>query len=292
MNLQYEIDPESGFCYGVIRAVQTAEENLKSNSTLFSLGSIVHNSLELQRLRAKGLTVVDIGKMRQLHNATVLIRAHGEPPQTYSIAKENNITLIDCTCPVVLKLQALIRNTYASLAGGKGTLLIFGKRGHAEVNGLVGQVNGNAVVVEDIASANEALAEIDLSLPIHIFSQTTKDPNEFEELCNHIGAMQRPYGIRPVIHNTICRRVANRHSKLRSFALSHSPILFVSGRESSNGKVLFDLCSSINPRTYFIEDESAIERDWFKEGDFVGICGATSTPKWQLERVASHLESL
>ena len=273
--------------------MQTAEENLKSNSTLFSLGSIVHNSLELQRLRAKGLTVVDIGKMRQLHNATVLIRAHGEPPHTYSsIAKENNITLIDCTCPVVLKLQALIRNTYASLAGGKGTLLIFGKRGHAEVNGLVGQVNGNAVVVEDIASANEALAEIDLSLPIHIFSQTTKDPNEFEELCNHIGAMQRPYGILPVIHNTICRRVANRHSKLRSFALSHSPILFVSGRESSNGKVLFDLCSSINPRTYFIEDESAIERDWFKEGDFVGICGATSTPKWQLERVASHLESL
>ncbi|MBR2478319.1 MAG: 4-hydroxy-3-methylbut-2-enyl diphosphate reductase, partial [Bacteroidales bacterium] len=233
MRLTIEIDEESGFCYGVIRAVQKAEMKLKESSTLYSLGSIVHNNSELDRLNKIGLEVIDLEQMKNLSDTTVLIRAHGEPPRTYEIARENNISLIDCTCPVVLKLQARIRETYAS---HNGQIVIFGKIGHAEVNGLVGQANGDAIVVDGVQS----LEKIDFTKPICIFSQTTKDPKEYEEICEaikeRIVACGGPVG-EFQIHNTICRQVAQRHTNLVAFAESHSVIVFISGKESSNGKV-------------------------------------------------------
>ncbi len=288
MRLTIEIDEESGFCYGVIRAVQKAEMKLKESSTLYSLGSIVHNNSELDRLNKIGLEVIDLEQMKNLSDTTVLIRAHGEPPRTYEIARENNISLIDCTCPVVLKLQARIRETYAS---HNGQIVIFGKIGHAEVNGLVGQANGDAIVVDGVQS----LEKIDFTKPICIFSQTTKDPKEYEEICEEIKGRIIACG-GPVgefqIHNTICRQVAQRHTNLVAFAESHSVIVFISGKESSNGKVLYDLCKSVNPRSYHIQTRNQIDPQWFQDGDSVGICGATSTPKWQLEGVAKYLEQI
>lgn len=296
MNLSIEIDPESGFCYGVIRAVETAENNLKEGS-LHSLGSIVHNNSELERLKKKGLSIINIDEMRKLKDTTVLIRAHGEPPETYKVAKERNIKLIDCTCPVVLKLQENIRKTYAEISPGRGQIVIFGKNGHAEVNGLVGQVDGNASIVDAYITSSGyvevlGLEKINFARPIHIFSQTTKDPKEYDFLCSIIKEKQAKYGLEPIIHNSICRRVALRHNNLKSFATRHSVILFVSGKESSNGKVLYDLCKSVNSRSYFIQDTIQIKKEWLKDGDNVGICGATSTPKWQLEMVANYLQML
>ena len=285
MRLSIEIDGESGFCYGVIRAVQKAEMKLKESPTLYSLGSIVHNNSELERLNKIGLEVIDLEQMKQLSDTTVLIRAHGEPPRTYGIARENNITLIDCTCPVVLKLQARIRETYAN---HNGQIVIFGKIGHAEVNGLVGQANGDAIVVDGVQS----LEKIDFTKPVCIFSQTTKDPKEYEEICEAIRERIIACG-GPAdefqIHNTICRQVAQRHTNLVAFARSHSVIVFISGKESSNGKVLYDLCKSVNPRSYHIQTRDQMDAKWFKDGDSVGICGATSTPKWQLEGVADFI---
>lgn len=288
MQLSIEIDGESGFCYGVIRAVERAEGKLKECDTLYSLGSIVHNNSELERLNSIGLKVIDFEQMQDLHNSTVLIRAHGEPPATYELAKRNDITLIDCTCPVVLKLQKRIKDTYSK---GEGQIVIFGKIGHAEVNGLVGQVGGDAVVVD----GESGLDKIDFTRPIQIFSQTTKDPKEYDEICEVIkrrilsagGSLENF-----TINNTICRQVAQRHSNLVAFARRHSVIVFVSGKESSNGKVLYNLCKSVNERSYHIQTESQIDQTWFKDGDSVGICGATSTPKWQLEAVAQHLKGL
>lgn len=308
MNLQVEIDSGSGFCNGVIRAVETAEKNLKDKA-LYSLGAIVHNNDELKRLNAIGLSVIDIDQMKNLHDTTVLIRAHGEPPATYHIAQENGINLIDCTCPVVLKLQEKIRNTYSAIKDGSnglsgGQIVIFGKEGHAEVNGLVGQVNGDAVIVDIIRQEGEScikgMDEIDFSRPVHIFSQTTKDPQEYLQVCSKIeeqislsgGCSREEAAGQLNIHNTICRQVAQRHTNLVAFAKSHSVILFVSGKESSNGKVLYDLCKSVNPHSYHIQNVSQIESGWFKDGDSVGICGATSTPKWQLEEAASFLKNL
>ncbi|MBR5857141.1 MAG: 4-hydroxy-3-methylbut-2-enyl diphosphate reductase [Bacteroidales bacterium] len=319
MNLQVEIDRGSGFCNGVIRAVETAERNLDQiagsagqNNTagqLYSLGAIVHNNAELERLHKKGLTVIDIGEMKQMRNTTVLIRAHGEPPCTYAIAKENGIKLIDCTCPVVLKLQERIRETYKSVGGEdregeKGQIVIFGKEGHAEVNGLVGQVNSDAVITDVIHSNDgcsiKGLSEIDFTRPVYIFSQTTKDPQEYKLVCRRIqesiasarGCSFEQAGEFIKIHDTICRQVAQRHSNLVQFAKSKSVIIFVSGRESSNGKVLYDLCRGANGHSYHIQGVGQIEREWFADGDSVGICGATSTPKWQLEEVAEFLRNL
>ncbi|MBR7157727.1 MAG: 4-hydroxy-3-methylbut-2-enyl diphosphate reductase [Bacteroidales bacterium] len=307
MNLIVEIDKGSGFCNGVIRAVETAEKNLNGQA-LHSLGAIVHNNAELERLRQKGLTVIDIEEMRSMKDTTVLIRAHGEPPQTYSIAKENNIRLIDCTCPVVLKLQERIRETYRSinetpeLKGGR--IVIFGKEGHAEVNGLVGQVNGDAIITDVLHSAEgisiKGISQMDFTAPMYIFSQTTKDPQEYELVCNVIiekvaqakGCSIEEAGGYVKIHNTICRQVAQRHSNLVEFAKSKSVILFVSGKESSNGKVLYELCRSANSYSYHIQGTDQIKREWFKDGDSVGICGATSTPKWQLEEAAAFIKGL
>ena len=288
MQLNIEIDEGSGFCYGVIRAVEKAEMQLKESGTLYSLGAIVHNNSELERLGKIGLEVIDGNRMQDLSDTTVLIRAHGEPPATYRLAEKNNISLIDCTCPVVLKLQDRIRETYSKVGG---QIVIFGKIGHAEVNGLVGQTNGNAIVVDSL----ESLKAIDFTKPVQIFSQTTKDPKEYEEICNAIkerivaegGSLENL-----TVHNTICRQVAQRHSNLVAFARKHSTIVFISGKESSNGKVLYELCRSVNPRSYHIQTVDQIDPAWFVENDSVGICGATSTPKWQLEGVAQKLQEL
>ena len=288
MHIDIEIDEGSGFCNGVIRAVEKAEMQLNESGTLYSLGAIVHNNSELERLEKIGLEVIDTTRMKSLSDTTVLIRAHGEPPATYKLAEKNNISLIDCTCPVVLKLQDRIRETYSKIGG---QIVIFGKIGHAEVNGLVGQTNGDAIVVDSLESLNA----IDFTRPVQIFSQTTKDPKEYEEICNAIKERIIAAGktlSNITVHNTICRQVAQRHSNLVAFARKHSSIVFISGKESSNGKVLYELCKSVNPRSYHIQTVDQINPSWFMEGDSVGICGATSTPKWQLDGVAKKLQEL
>ena len=282
-----DIDPGSGFCGGVIRAISRAERFLGGADHLHSLGAIVHNEAELDRLGAKGLrTVASLAEVPA--GETVLIRAHGEPPATYAGARDRGLTLIDCTCPVVLKLQQHIREAYVRLHedGLRGTLLIFGKIGHAEVLGLLGQVHGDAIVVENRAMLETVLPRIDFSQPVEIFSQTTKSPAEYAEICDRV----RSLGSRVTVHDTICAQVANRHEHLMDFARTHDVILFVAGEASSNGKVLFDLCRSVNARTWRIGAPGDIDLSWFRPGDRVGVCGATSTPKWLLESVAAAVK--
>ena len=283
-----EIDKRSGFCGGVIRAISRAEDFLGSHDHLYSLGAIVHNEAELERLGAEGLrTVASIPDVPA--GETVLIRAHGEPPSTYEAARQQGLSVIDCTCPVVLKLQQHIREAYARVhaEGMHGTLLIFGKIGHAEVLGLLGQVGGDAIVVENRTMLEEAIPGIDFSQPVEIFSQTTKSPSEYAEICDRV----RSLGTRVTVHDTICAQVATRHEHLLAFARSHDLILFVAGEASSNGKVLFDLCRSVNPRSYRIGTVADIDPEWVHDGDRVGVCGATSTPKWLLEQVAEAVRA-
>ena len=279
--VKVETDPGSGFCGGVIRAITRAEEYLSTGGTLYSLGAIVHNEAELSRLHEKGL--VTVNSLQDVpEGGTVLIRAHGEPPSTYTEAAARGLSVIDCSCPVVLKLQERIRNA-------TGQIIIFGRVGHAEVLGLMGQVGGNALVVENEKMLREALhsGSIDLSKPVVIFSQTTKSPTEYDNICR----MLREAGARLTVNNTICAQVAGRHERLAQFAASHDIILFVAGRSSSNGKVLSDLCRSVNPATYLIGSEKEIDFSWIKDGQSVGVCGATSTPKWLLEKVAEEVRS-
>lgn len=297
MALKVEIDAGSGFCGGVIRAIGSAEKFLDEipGRHLFSLGAIVHNEEELARLGRKGLVTIDyddLADMQEAGGESLLIRAHGEPPSTYARAAALGFNVIDCTCPVVLRLQDSIRSAYARLKPLGGQVVLFGKIGHAEVLGLVGQVNGDAVVVENRSMLESALAEgtIRTDVPIEIFSQTTKSPAEYSEICEALSE-RLPEGMLNV-HNTVCSQVATRHDRLSSFALSHDVILFVSGKSSSNGKVLCDLCKSLNIRTYHIGSEAEIKGEWFGENDRVGICGATSTPKWLLEKVAACVEAL
>lgn len=284
MKLKVEIDPRSGFCNGVVKAVNQAENYLAFSSHLKSLGSIVHNSLELERLKAKGLEIVSLEDVKALRNDVILIRAHGEPPSTYALARENNLQIIDCTCPVVLKLQEKVKEVYDRISKAGGQVVIFGLKGHAEVNGLVGQIGENAIVTDSLESASQ----IDFSRPVALFSQTTKDPIEYRAIADYI-LSRRPDA---EVYDTICRQVAHRHEYLLEFAENHSVVLFVSGRESSNGRILFDLCKSTNPRSYWLENESEIDLSWFRDGDNVGICGATSTPKWQLEEIFIYLHKL
>ena len=287
--VRVEIDSRSGFCGGVIRAISRAERFLAGQDHLYSLGAIVHNEAELDRLGAEGLrTVVSVPDVPE--GETVLIRAHGEPPATYAAARGRGLTVIDCTCPVVLKLQDHIREAYARLHadGLHGTLLIFGKIGHAEVLGLLGQVDGDAIVVEDRAMLEDRLGGIDFSQPVEIFSQTTKSPAEYAEICDRV----RSLGSCVTVHDTICAQVANRHEHLMGFARTHDVILFVAGEASSNGRVLFDLCRSANPRSFRIGSAADIDPAWLRDGDRVGVCGATSTPKWLLEEVAAAVRAL
>lgn len=296
--LTVDIDANSGFCAGVIRAIGKAEEFLSAEACgdrkLYSLGAIVHNDAELNRLVSKGLVTIereDLDNMSGSDGETLLIRAHGEPPQTYEKASSLGFGIIDCTCPVVLRLQKIIKETYRSQRdAGEGQIVIFGKPGHAEVLGLIGQTDGTAVVVENLPMLEKAFADslLKSGIPTHIFSQTTKSPSEYEELCQRLKDLTPD----PVIHDTICRQVATRHQKLSEFAMEHDVIVFVSGKASSNGKVLCDLCKTVNIRTYHVDSPSEIKREWFRADDKVGVCGATSTPKWLLEQAASEIASL
>lgn len=293
MALQVEIEKHSGFCGGVIRAIGRAEKFLEESPgrTLYSLGDIVHNEAELRRLGEKGLVTVDKDGLMNIpdpSSETLLIRAHGEPPQTYSLAQKLGLTVIDCTCPVVLKLQKSIREAYERVKPAGGQIVIFGKIGHAEVLGLLGQVGGDAVVIENMPMLLSALEDgsIRTDKPLEIFSQTTKSPVEYSEICK---VLESCPGAGLQVHNTICSQVASRHEELADFALRHDVIVFVSGVSSSNGKVLFDLCKSRNQRTYHISDPSELEPEWFSDGDKVGVCGATSTPGWLLEQVAERI---
>jgi 4-hydroxy-3-methylbut-2-enyl diphosphate reductase len=284
-----EIDRNSGFCKGVIRAIDGAEKLLAEGGVLYSLGAIVHNEAELARLREKGLITL---QSLDAAPGALLIRAHGEPPQTYRLARERGFAVVDFTCPVVLNIQKSIREAWRQ-GRPDGQIVIFGKIGHAEVLGLVGQVDGKAVVVESLAQLKDAISSgaIDITRRVDIFSQTTKSPVEYEELCAYLSGRMASKGLLTV-HNTICRQVASRHRELSDFARGHDVVVFVAGRESSNGKVLSELCKSVNPRTYNIGSASELDSSWFGADDSVGVCGATSTPKWLLEEVAVAIKNL
>lgn len=284
------IDSASGCCNGVGRAISAAERYLQEHDTLYSLGAIVHNDAEIRRLAGLGLKTIGYQDLDSLKGSTVLIRAHGEPPSTYRLAEQSGVSLIDCTCPVVLALQRKIAAKYSELSVLGGQVIIFGKRGHAEVNGLVGQTDGQAVVVESIADLKDKLSAgvIDPSHPLALFSQTTKDPDEFAAVASRL--RKAASGLE--VFDTICRNVSSRHKALREFAASCSVIIFVCGHESSNGKVLFELCRSVNPRSYKVESAEEIPAGIFRPDDIVGICGATSTTRWQLEKAAETISLL
>lgn len=293
VSMKVEIDSNSGFCGGVIRAIKIAEDYLgEHGGRMYSLGAVVHNEEELSRLEKEGLIPLDKGDLEQIDDAkgeTLMVRAHGEPPEVYETAREKGFRIIDCTCPVVLKLQEDIREAYNS---GR-QIVIFGKVGHPEVLGLVGQVKGDAFVVEDMAQLQNFinLGLVDTDRDLAIFSQTTKSPVEYADLCGFLGRQMSGKGTLDV-HDTICRQVEHRHNDLKGFAKSHDVIIFVSGRQSSNGKVLSDLCRNNNIRTYNVSSVEELQKKWFRSEDFVGVSGATSTPGWLLERVASAIENL
>ena len=275
--IQIEIDEGSGFCFGVTTAIKKAEEELgTSNKTLYCLGDIVHNGMECERLKDMGLITINHDDLRELHDAKVLLRAHGEPPETYELARRNNIEIIDATCPVVLQLQKRIKQQYES---GKAQIVIFGKKGHAEVLGLVGQTNSTAIVIE---SFNE-VKKLDFTKDICLYSQTTKSLDEFHRIIDYIQTHISPEATFKSF-DTICRSVANRMPNISQFATRHDLILFVCGRKSSNGKVLFNECLRVNPNTHLIEDPEEIQTEWLEGIETVGICGATSTPKWLMEQ--------
>ena len=280
-----EIDQGSGFCFGVVNAIKKAEEELAKGNVLYCLGDIVHNSHEVERLKQKGLITINHEQFANLKNAKVLLRAHGEPPSTYEIAKKNNIEIIDATCPVVLQLQKKINKQFTASNKDKAQILIFGKNGHAEVNGLVGQTVGKAIVIEDI----EDLSKVDFSKDIFLYSQTTKSVDKFNEIIEVIQSRLES-GVAFNYYDTICRQVANRIPNIKDFAKAHDLVLFVSGKKSSNGKVLFEHCRSANPNTYLISDSSEIDLNWLNGVQQIGICGATSTPKWLMEEVAQFVE--
>lgn len=277
-----EIDEGSGFCFGVTTAINKAEEELAGGKTLYCLGDIVHNGMECVRLRDMGLVTIDHDQMNELHDVKVLLRAHGEPPETYSKAEANDIEIIDATCPVVLRLQRRIKKQYDATPDAQ--IVIFGKKGHAEVLGLVGQTNSHAIVIEHA----EEVSRLDFTRDIYLYSQTTKSLEEFHTIINYIEE-HIAEGATFEWVDTICRQVANRMPNICKFATKHDVILFVSGRKSSNGKVLFNACKAHNARTYLVEGPEEIRSEWFDSVGSVGICGATSTPKWLMEQVADAL---
>lgn len=287
--MKIEIDKNSGFCFGVVTAIRKAEEELQSKGELYCLGDIVHNAGEVERLRKKGLLTITHSELEKLHDVKVLLRAHGEPPSTYATAAANNVEIIDATCPVVLQLQRRIKKAHsegmdAERAGGqKPLIVIYGKNGHAEVNGLVGQTNGEAVVIQNASE----LDKVDLDRDILLYSQTTKSLSGFREIVDEI--KRRKKNGKFEYFDTICRQVANRMEQMREFASAHEVVIFVSGAKSSNGKVLFEQCLKVNPHTYLISDESELRPEWTEGAGSVGICGATSTPFWLMERVRDVL---
>ncbi len=280
-NLQVTIDSNSGFCFGVVYAIQMAEDYLDEYGKLFCLGDIVHNDEEVERLKKKGLVTISHEDFQNLHHERVLIRAHGEPPETYKIALENDIELIDASCPVVLKLQHRVRESYQEV---DTPIYIYGKHGHAEVKGLVGQTSGDAVVFQDISELDGK----ELPAKISLFSQTTKDTRNLYKIRDTL--VER--GVEVDFNDTICRQVSSRDIQLRDFVKNFNKIIFVSGTKSSNGKVLYGVCKENNPDSYFISSSEELKSEWFNVDDKVGICGATSTPLWLMENVKAALESL
>ncbi len=279
LNLQVTIDSNSGFCFGVVYAIEMAQDMLDEHGYLYCLGDIVHNDEEVNRLKSKGLRIIDHDTFRELKNDRVLIRAHGEPPSTYQTAIENNITLIDATCPVVLKLQNRIRGSFDK----NETIFLMGKKGHAEVTGLMGQINNEGIVFSDISE----LEGQNLPEEITLYTQTTKSKQKFRETREALEAK----GIKVNAHDTICSQVSDRDVELRSFAKSFDKILFVGGTKSSNGMVLYNVCKDQNPQTFFVSRVDEIDFSWFEQGNTVGICGATSTPMWLMEDVQKALQS-
>lgn len=280
--IQIEIDSGSGFCFGVTTAISKAEEELSRSDTLYCLGDIVHNGMEVERLHLQGLQTIDHSQLSQLHDVKVLLRAHGEPPATYATAERNHIEIIDATCPVVLQLQRRIKRQYDD--NPQAQIVIFGKNGHAEVLGLVGQTDGNAIVVENLDDASHLCFDRD----IYLYSQTTKSLDEFHALIAYIQAHISPQATFRSF-DTICRQVANRMPNIAAFAARHDMILFVSGHKSSNGKVLFNECLRVNTNSHHIEQPSEIDLHWLDGVKTIGICGATSTPKWIMEQCRDHI---
>jgi len=280
------IDKGSGFCFGVVNAIKKAEECLQSEKKLYCLGDIVHNSKEVERLEKLGLITITRDEFKKLHNVTVLLRAHGEPPETYELAKRNNITLVDATCPVVLRLQKKIKEQYNEKGDTNKQIVIYGKSGHAEVLGLVGQTEGKAIVIESFNEVNN----IDFKKDIYLYSQTTKSLDEFKKIVDYIKDHIDP-NVSFYYFDTICRQVANRIPNIKSFAETHDLIFFVSGKKSSNGRILYEECKEVNPNTHFIDGVNEIDKSLFQKSiHSVGICGATSTPKWLMEEVQEFIE--
>ncbi len=291
--MKITIDQNSGYCFGVEYAIQMAEDELLDSKTLYCLGDIVHNDMEVDRLYKKGLRVIDHEQLKNLRDCKVLIRAHGEPPETYQIALKNNIELIDASCPVVLKLQNRVKGSYERTKKEDGQIVIYGKPGHAEVTGLCGQTNNEAIIVTEESD----LDKIDFSRPSVLFSQTTKSTKGFYDMKARIEDKYLSQSSKTLedsfeAHDSICRQVSNREPKMKNFAQEHDVIVFVSGKKSSNGKALYQVCKKHNERSYFISSSEELNPDWFMDDDSVGICGATSTPMWLMEKVEEDIISL
>ncbi|SHF04485.1 4-hydroxy-3-methylbut-2-enyl diphosphate reductase [Bacteroides faecichinchillae] len=284
--IKVEIDEGSGFCFGVVTAIDKAEEELTKGETLYCLGDIVHNSKEVERLKEMGLITINHDEFKQLRNAKVLLRAHGEPPETYMTARENNIEIIDATCPVVLRLQKRIKQGFLEDNQKEKQIVIYGKNGHAEVLGLVGQTDGQAIVIEKA----EEVKKLDFNKSIRLFSQTTKSLDEFQEIVEYIKQHISPKATFEY-YDTICRQVANRMPKLREFAASHDLIFFVSGKKSSNGKMLFEECLKVNPNSHLIDSQEEIDASLLQDVTSIGVCGATSTPKWLMEKISRYIQT-
>jgi len=289
--MEVNLDKNSGYCFGVEFAIRMAEDEMAESGSLYCLGDIVHNAMEVSRLASKGLKVITREDLESITNAKVLIRAHGEPPDTYRLAMKNNLELIDASCPVVLKLQNRVKGAYDKMVDENGQMVIYGKPGHAEVIGLTGQTNDESIVV----TTEDDLNKIDFSRPITLFSQTTKSTKGFygikDAIEKRVGSEQQNVGEFKA-NDSICRQVSNREPQLTNFSDENDIILFVSGKKSSNGKALYEVCKSVNKRTYFIENTDDIVEEWFLPDDKVGICGATSTPVWLMEEVEKYISSI
>jgi 4-hydroxy-3-methylbut-2-enyl diphosphate reductase len=288
-----EIDKQSGFCFGVQNAVEIAEKALLKGEKVFSLGPIVHNDKEVDRLSTLGLVSIDHEKFKELKDCKVLIRAHGEPPETYAIAEKNNLSIIEATCPIVKRLQSKIRDAWIRTKEGDGQVVIFGKQGHAEVVGLQGQINNEGIIVSGPAD----FRKIDISKPVYLFAQTTMSVREYSILSEILCTKMMENGITDItknliINKTICGQVSNREPHLKAFARKHDTIIFVSGRESSNGKMLYSVCKNINPDTHFVSSQEELDKSWFTGKNSIGICGATSTPKWLIENIRDIISNI
>jgi len=290
--MKVDIDKNSGYCFGVIRAIEIAEKELQNGEILYCLGDIVHNEMEVKRLEKLGLKIISHFEFSKIKDVKVLIRAHGEPPETYEIAKKNNISIIDATCPIVLNLQKKIKKNYEEAKSNNGQIVIFGKHGHAEVIGLLGQTENTAIVVDN----EDEISKIDFSKPIRIFSQTTKSIDDFKKIVSIIKHKtefsQTIFKNFFIFHDTVCRQVSNRSKELLEFSKQFEVIIFVSGLKSSNGEYLFNLCKSVNEKTYRITNADDLNIEWIKDARSVGVCGATSTPMWLMENIVNYIKSI